>query len=142
MSKYLFRRKGEYIGELICKNNSQAFEMANNFGATFIRNIDNRDAFGKCSLCGEWEKVDKLTNGFCGDCAYKQEIQIFIDYMEKSMENALEEDTKGNEDAYVRFFQEPIRISFNGASLELTISPCEWEYVIHCLEKIKEEYPW
>ena len=142
MSKYLFRRKGEYIGELMCKNDSQAFTMANDFGATFIKNIDNKIIFGKCSKCGEWEKIERLKNCLCSDCAYVQEIEFFVEHMENSMVRALEEDEKGNEELYHQFMNEPIRISFNGASIELVTGPCEWEHIIQSLLNIAKEYPW
>lgn len=142
MIKYHFRQNKNYLGELILENDKKALEMAKRLDATFVQNMEKTVAWSKCSKCGEWDKVGRMKGGLCGDCNYAQEIEFFVEHMEKSMERALEEDKQGNEELYHQIMNEPIRISYNGASIELVTGPCEWETIIDCLLDIAKESPW
>ena len=66
-------------------------------------------------------------------CQYLKEILLFKNHIEKSFENAMEEET------IEALYNEPITISFNGKTLELDLSPNEFENIVKCLETIVEE---
>jgi hypothetical protein len=70
---------------------------------------------------------------------YKKEIELFIDYMNESLTNAWNEEEKGNNEPIEKLYNSSINISFNGATLELCVAPCEFDSIIECLNYIKEE---
>lgn len=70
---------------------------------------------------------------------YLKEILLFKNGIEKQLENAWEEESNGNEEPLKALYNEPIKISFNGATLELAFGSSEYENLIKCLESIVEE---
>lgn len=79
------------------------------------------------------------TNNLHAQCQYLKEILLFKNHIEKSFEIAMEEEANGNEEAIQALYNEPITISFNGKTLELELSPNEFENIVNCLESIVEE---
>lgn len=71
--------------------------------------------------------------------SYEQEIQLFIDYIDKSLGSAWDEEEKGNNEPIETLLSKSISISFNGMTLELDVAPCEIDSIRECLEYIKKE---
>lgn len=136
----LFKNK-TFIGTLAI-DEKMVVKVANTIGATSYTNENNQVTYIKCSNCGEWEQKNYSEKVLCSQCAYNQRIQDFIDYMENSLYHAWDDEDKGSNELAQKLYNEKIRISFNGASLELDIAPCEWDYILNCLKNIKEDNPW
>lgn len=69
---------------------------------------------------------------------YEKQIEYFIEHMNKSLAHAWDEEEKGNNAPIEQLYNSSINISFNGVTLELCVSPCEFDSIIECLEYIKE----
>lgn len=70
---------------------------------------------------------------------YCKDVVMFKYNMQKELENAWEEQEKGNEAPIEKLRQEPITITFGGKTLELAFGSTEFESIIEALEKIAEE---
>ena len=70
---------------------------------------------------------------------YKKEIGIFIDYLNQQLDFACNEMDKGNFEPSSKLFVEKFTLHFRGASLELLFGVAEFNSILECLEKIKNE---
>lgn len=70
---------------------------------------------------------------------YKQEIENFQNHLETLLEDAWAEDDGGNNEPIQKLHNTPIIISFGGQTLELAFGPTEYESILECLDRIKEE---
>ena len=70
---------------------------------------------------------------------YRDEIENFQNYMESTLEEAWEEEDNGNSEQILKLHNESITISFKGQTLELAFGATEYESLLECLDRIKEE---
>lgn len=70
---------------------------------------------------------------------YKEEIENFQHHIESKLEDAWAEAAYGNEELKKALYNEPIIISFGGQTLELAFGATEYENLMECLDRIKEE---
>ncbi len=70
---------------------------------------------------------------------YPKEIETFIDYLNRQLDHAWEEESKGSNEAMDALYNEKFEITFRGITLELYFGACEFNALIECLETIKEE---
>ena len=70
---------------------------------------------------------------------YKEEIENFQTHMESALEEAWEEEDNGNSEPLQKLHNESIKITFKGQTLELAFGSTEYETLLECLDRIKEE---
>lgn len=73
---------------------------------------------------------------------YSKEIEIFTDYVEEQLKFAWEEETKGNNTPIEKLYDEKFELTFRGATIELYFGAIEYDSIIDCLKRIKEENEW
>lgn len=73
---------------------------------------------------------------------YPKEIEIFTNYVEEQLKFAWEEETKGNNAPIEKLYDEKFELTFRGATIELYFGAIEYDSIIDCLKKIKEENEW
>lgn len=133
--------------ENLCHNLHLLRDALEEFGGDYAKDLEKGaehcDVIIRCYLLDGAisEALDQLEREL-PHIRYNKEIQDFIDHMENSLFGAWDEENNGNNEPIKKIYNEKIVISFNGASLELDIAPCEWEKILGCLISIKEENPW
>lgn len=132
MFEYHFRKNGERLGDLVLENDTKAFSMGRALGATFIRNIDTRDAFSKCSHCGTWEKIERLNEHLCPWCSYIQGIQKWLNFYEEELSKHFDGDIDN--------YGEEFKITFKGQTLTLDFGPDEDGYFINGIRELLKYY--
>lgn len=70
---------------------------------------------------------------------YKEEIENFQNHMESTLEDAWNEEDNGNNEPIAKLHNESITITFKGQTLELAFGATEYETLLECLDRIKEE---
>ena len=70
---------------------------------------------------------------------YREEIENFQNHLESTLEEAWEEEDNGNSEPIQKLHNEPITITFKGQTLELAFGSTEYESLLECLDRIKEE---
>lgn len=71
---------------------------------------------------------------------YPKEIEIFTKYLEEQLNFAWDEEEKGNNKPIEKLYDEKFELTFRGATIELYFGAIEYDSIIECLERIKEEY--
>lgn len=70
---------------------------------------------------------------------YKEEIENFQNHMESTLEDAWNEEDNGNSEPIEQLHKESIKITFKGQTLNLAFGATEYETLLECLDRIKEE---
>lgn len=70
---------------------------------------------------------------------YREQIENFQNHVESELENAWSEEEKGNPELTKALYNETFKITFKGKTLELYMGACEYESILECLDRIKEE---
>ena len=68
---------------------------------------------------------------------YKEEIRAFRKYIERLLDDAWEDEIKGNSEPINELYNETFKMSFHGATIELGFGPDEFEEITNALEEIE-----